>query len=307
MICLAGGSWSYDLSAKHLAEFCGLKVSDNKIRDVCQSRGAKMAKWQRETSEPREAFEKAKGEQEFTTDGTCVNTWDGWREMRIGIFSKRPMGQPATPEEWADRQLPSTTVRVAFAAIEKSDRFGSRWGKWAGRLGIRDTSQLSVLADGARWIWEESSMHFAGARETLDIYHALEHIGDAAKALYPNDTDAAEQWLATCREAILSEGYPGIAREIVKTRQTATKVSQKKSLNELATYLGNNASRLGYAQRLAEGRAIGSGQVEGACKHMIGKRLKQTGARWRVRRVNRMASLCSLIYSNQWDSYWNAY
>jgi hypothetical protein len=59
-------------------------------------------------------------------------------------------------------------------------------------------------------------------------------------------------------------------------------------------------------QLLAEGRSIGSGQVEGACKHMIGRRLKQTGARWRVRRVNRMANLCALMYSDHWNAYWAA-
>jgi hypothetical protein len=38
---------------------------------------------------------------------------------------------------------------------------------------------------------------------------------------------------------------------------------------------------------------------------MIGRRLKQTGARWRFRRVNRMATLCRLLYSDHWDTYWN--
>ncbi len=47
------------------------------------------------------------------------------------------------------------------------------------------------------------------------------------------------------------------------------------------------------------------GQVEGACKHMIGRRLKQTGARWRIRRVNRMAYLCALFHADQWRTYWN--
>ena len=32
---------------------------------------------------------------------------------------------------------------------------------------------------------------------------------------------------------------------------------------------------MNYRERLAEGRAIGSGQVERACKSMIGARLKQ--------------------------------
>ena len=70
-------------------------------------------------------------------------------------------------------------------------------------------------------------------------------------------------------------------------------------------YLAAHACHLNDAQRLAEGRSIGSGQIEGACKNMIGRRLKQTGARWRVRRVNRMAGLCSLMYSNHWNTYWN--
>jgi len=39
---------------------------------------------------------------------------------------------------------------------------------------------------------------------------------------------------------------------------------------------------------------------------MIGRRLKQTGARWRVRRVNPMACLCALIHADQWKTYWDS-
>ena len=44
--------------------------------------------------------------------------------------------------------------------------------------------------------------------------------------------------------------------------------------------------------------------VEGAAKNLIGRRLKQTGARWRVENVNQMAELCCLTYSDHWDLYW---
>jgi hypothetical protein len=44
--------------------------------------------------------------------------------------------------------------------------------------------------------------------------------------------------------------------------------------------------------------------VEGACKAAIGLRLKQTGARWRVKRLERMAALCCLWYSDLFDAYW---
>jgi hypothetical protein len=44
--------------------------------------------------------------------------------------------------------------------------------------------------------------------------------------------------------------------------------------------------------------------VEGACQQVIGRRLKQTGARWKVRRVERLATLCAVQASDQWEAYW---
>ena len=88
--------------------------------------------------------------------------------------------------------------------------------------------------------------------------------------------------------------------------KSQTRSSRKRTaLDALETYLGNHADHLHYAQRLSRGQSVGSGQVEGACKNLVGRRLKQTGARWRIRRVNRMAGLCSLMYSNNWKPYWN--
>jgi len=334
LACLAGGSWSFDCAAKHLKEFCGLSLADNTIRAVCQGQGSAMAAWQREDSAAQEPFRCAVGDIEFTTDGTCVNTWEGWREMRVGIFSKRRRGEPADAAGWATRKLPAPHVRVAFAAIEKSERFASRWSAWATRLGMGDRAQVSVLGDGARWIWDQSALHFPGATEVLDIYHGLEHVAQTAKVLYGEETAAAKSWNDTARDALLTEGWPAMKRHLQTTRdQVATtqttrgrvattpstrgrvaktqttrgrvwKKAQRHSLDDLAGYLGRSPEHLCYARRLAEGRSIGSGQVEGACKHAIGRRLKQTGARWRVRRVNRMANLCCLLYSDQWDAYW---
>lgn len=304
LLCLAGGSWSFDCAAKHLEELCGLRVSDNTVRAVCQQQAKQMAVWQRETPAAHQPFKNAQGDVEFTTDGTMVNTWEGWREMRLGIFSRRSCGEPSLPEQWHERKLPAPSVRVAFAAIEKSQRFGSRWGRWAQRLGIRDTSQVSVLADGARWIWEETSMHLAGATEVLDIYHALQRVSATAKQLHGEGTDAARDWSEHVGSVLIAGGWPAVESALEASKKATRRKADRASLAKLGGYLGRQPEHLEYAKRLAEGRSIGSGQVEGACRHMIGRRLKQTGARWRVRRVNRMASLCCLIYSDHWDSYW---
>jgi hypothetical protein len=99
LICLAAASWSYDVSAERLAELCGLTVSDTTIRELAQQHGAAANAWLREEPAAVAPFRAATGAAEFTTDGTCVNTRDGWREMKVGLFCKRDPGAPATADE----------------------------------------------------------------------------------------------------------------------------------------------------------------------------------------------------------------
>jgi len=75
-------------------------------------------------------------------------------------------------------------------------------------------------------------------------------------------------------------------------------------VSDPAGYLAPLVDHTPYRQRLTDGRSIGSGMVEGACNSAVGCRLEQTGARWRVRRPERMAALCCLHYGDQFESYW---
>lgn len=305
LLCLAGTSWSFAVASDHLREMSGLEVAANTVRNVCQAEAGRVEQWQANAPEAAAEYAKSSGEIEFFTDGTCVNTTDGWKEMRLGVFTKRPLGDAATPDEWGDRVLPKPTSRHVFAAIESADAFAARWPLVASRLGIRSQRRIDVVADGARWIWDRVGLHWANAVGTLDIYHALEHVAAAAKALHGEGMPETRAWADQARDALLREGHAGVKRLLRQSRLIAVRGAQRRGLDELEHYLDAHANHLHYAQRLAEGRVIGSGQVEGACKHWIGRRLKQTGARWRIERANRMAGLCALKYSSQWDAYWS--
>ena len=306
LLCLAGTSWSFAASSVHLREFCGLQVAAGTIRNVCHAEAAQVERWQSNALEASAEYRKTSGEIEFFTDGAFVNTMDGWKEMRIGVFSKRKLGESATPDQWSQRTLPPIEARHVFAAIESADAFAARWPLVASRLGIRSSRRIDVVADGARWIWDRVSTYWPAAEGALDIYHALEHVAATAKALHGDGTPETKRWNDRARDALLADGYPGIERLIAETQPIAVRAGQRTSLSELEVYFRpHQARRLAYAERLAEGRVIGSGQVEGACKHWIGRRLKQTGARWQIDRANRMAGLCALKYADQWQTYWS--
>jgi hypothetical protein len=295
LICTLGADWSFGRCAQHLRDVAGLVVCDNTVRKVCDRHGGLMRAWQREDPEASRPFRAAEGDVEFQTDGTCVNTVGGWREVRLSIFAKRKPGEPVTDlNDWDEQRMPAPRVRVAAAAIRTSTALGPQWRRAAARLGLRRTDELTALADGAKWIWTEIEKNLPGALGILDIYHAGEHLHAAAVALH-GVGPAAEAWYEARRRALLESGSSGLLEELA---------SEPGDVRELVGYLGPHTEHTPYRRRLAEGRSIGSGMVEGACKTAIGRRLKQTGARWKVRRLERMAALCCLAYSEQSQAYW---
>ena len=295
LLCLAGAEQSFERAARLLRELAGLHVCDNTVRKACDRHGRAMRAWQRDDPGAGAAFREAKGDVEFQTDGTSVNTTGGWREMRLSVFARREPGRPVTDlGAWDDQRLPAPTARVATAGIRASDALGPQWRRAAARLGVGDARAITVIADGAKWIWGQAERNLPGAAGVLDIYHASEQIHAAAAALH-GEPEAARGWAGARRRTLLESGSAGLLAELEGAGEAAA---------GLVAYLAPHADHTDYRRRLAEGRPIGSGLVEGACKTVVGRRLKQSGARWRVRRAERMASLCCVLYSDQWDAYW---
>lgn len=305
LVCWAGGRMAFAQAAEALEQLGGWTVSDETIRQACQAEAAAIATWRGRAEAATAGFRAADGVPEFQTDAAKVNTDTGWRDVKIGIFAKRPPGEPATAADWESRELPRPTARVAFAAIEPSEAFGARWLPWAERLGLHDPTQLSVLADGAEWIWDQVASQFPGAAELIDIYHASAHLSDAGKALFGAGTEAAAAWLETGRQRLLSDGWWGLCAQIGPALVDRPDATCQAVMDELTTDFSKHTTRLNYAHRLHTGRSIGSGIVEGAAKNLIGKRLKQTGARWKVGNVPKMGELCCLTYSDGWSEYWD--
>jgi hypothetical protein len=294
LLCLAGASWSFDRARANLKEFCGLPACDNTIREVCRAHGGAMRDWRRDDPKAAEGFRRADGDVEFQTDGARVNTTGGWREMRLSVFAKRKRGAPASGRGNRERRdLPAPHARVTQAGIRTGDRLGPGWRRMAGRLGVRDASAVAVTADGAKWTWNQAADALPGAAGVLDIYHATEHLWSAGRAVLGEGTGERRGWVEARRAALLRSGASGVLAEMGGAEWS-----------EWRGYFEPHAAHTGHASRLAEGRAIGSGLVEGSCEQVVGRRLEQTGARWKVRRVERMATPCAVQAGDQWDAYW---
>jgi hypothetical protein len=303
--CFIAVNNSFAWTEAILEQSCGWSVSDEALRHVCYREGKRIADWLDADEQAYQHFLKAAGQIEVEIDAAKVNSVDGWRDIKIGIFVKREPGEKVTPDKWEKRDLPAPAARMAFAQIEEAEDFGKRCRDWADRLGVIDTSKVSVLGDGAEWIWNLAKESFPFAFEVLDVFHAIEHLGKAAKRLHGEGSDEAKQWQDQAQEKVLQDGWWGLCEQVGKAL-TEQGEKAREPLEELLGYFSKHSSRMSYCARLYAGRTIGSGMVEGACKNLIGKRLKQTKARWLVANVERMAVLCCSHYSDTWTLYWTA-
>lgn len=81
--------------------------------------------------------------------------------------------------------------------------------------------------------------------------------------------------------------------------QGITTSSEARPLNSCL----NNSEYLQYDVYLDEGFPIGTGVIEGACRHLVKDRMDLTGARWRLAGAQAVLRLRALLASGDFQEY----
>jgi hypothetical protein len=304
MACLLGVQQSFARAELALTEVAGWDLDDNTIRRLCHALAAR-ASARRDERATAAAFAAAPGDLELQMDAGKVNTLEGWRDVKVGVFARRARGEPTTAAQWDERDLPAPAVRSVVSAVEEAAAFGRRCAAEAARLELANPKELSVLGDGAEWIGNLSARHFPGARGLLDIHHGAEHIADGAKAVFGEGTAEAHSQAWRGRLRLLEDGYWGVMAWVGEVAGQMPAGGDGAALGNVLNYFAGQQERLGYAVRLRRGQSIGSGLVEGSIKQLLNKRLKQTGARWKVEHVGPLVELGALAAGPEWHAFWD--
>jgi len=288
-----------------LGELAGWAIDAETIRRYCHqdaarargSRGARRAVPQQ--------FACAGGDREVQIDAGKVNTPDGWRDVKVAVFGCRERGDPASSEDYDQRDLPAPEVRSVIAEVEEAQAFGERGAAEAERLGV-SAEGLTVLGDGAEWIWNLADREFPGAGQLLDVWHGCERLADAGRAALGEGGDVAG-WLDGARRRMVADGYCGVCAVLAELGADPEQAARLGGVGaEVLNYFSGQQGRMNYAARLRRGQAIGSGLVEGTIKQRVNVRLKRTGARWLPGHVGPFVELLALADTPEWAEFWAA-
>ena len=227
------------------------------------------------------------------TDGQPAHT----REVKLGcVFTQTTHDK----EGFAIRDPDSTTYT---GAIETAEEFGRRLYLEAWNRGWSRAEKKVIMGDGAEWIWNLADIHFPGAVQIVDLYHARQHLWDLARRLHPNDPVQQKAWMKIHQKRLLDKGK--IERLVLSLRSIdSTNVELMEKIRTEADYFERNAERIRYPKFRRQHLFVGSGVIEAGCKTVIGHRLKQSGMFWSVKGANSIVALRCSHLNGRFEDYW---
>ena len=220
------------------------------------------------------------------------------REVKLGcVFTQTSYDQ----QGYAMRDPDSTTYT---GAIETAEEFGKRLYAEACHRGWSRAKKKVIMGDGAEWIWNLADLHFPGALQIVDLFHARQHLWDLARLLYPSNDACQKQWIMR-HQSKLDEGK--IEKLVGYLRSLeASSPELAETIRKAADYFEKNAERMRYPEFRRQHLFVGSGVIEAGCKTVIATRLKQSGMFWTVRGANAIIALRCCRLSGRLEDYWEA-
>ena len=294
--CVLAVDDSFEQSSRKVVELLGQEVSANSIERLVHQVGRTILNEQDRHLEEffrQREFPEAAVEPErlyVAADGTTVHENDGWHEVKMGVIY------------WENER--QERISRFVGRFINSESFG--WHLWleACRCGLCQAQEVVFLGDGAAWIRHERYRHFGRSTFIIDWYHASEHLWDCGQKLFSEGTKATQRWVKL-REGWLWEGYTKKLIDDLAEQIKIHRGPKRQALAQLHKYIKANEEEMRYDVFRSRGYDIGSGAVEGSCKHVVGKRLKQSGMIWSRPGSSSTLALRITWLNREWDRLWS--
>jgi hypothetical protein len=215
------------------------------------------------------------------------------REVKLGVFFTQ---DKLDKDGYPVRDRSTTSI---IATFEAAAAFGSLVRAEGIRRGADHVRQLTVLGDGAAWIWGIATAKFPEATQVVDLCHAREHLHSLTRSLEFMLLDRKDEWLAARLE---DPGYGDIDGIEAAVREYPLEGVKKDEVEKELGYFLSNAPRMRYHWFRSRGLFVGSGVVEASCKTVVGQRLKQAGMHWTVAGADAIIALRCKEASSQWEA-----
>jgi hypothetical protein len=238
----------------------------------------------------------------LAVDGCQAPERDGWHEVKVAcMYGLKDRIKTAS-------KRPALLHKEYLATLEDSGALGKKLWHAAQRWKAGEAHRIVAMGDGAPWIWNLFAEHFPGAIEIVDFYHAAEHLWAVGEALHGDrsTSQATKSWVRHYRHHLRHGRVDLVILAIERGLSGSKTLPAERMLvtRRNRDYFKTNQQRMRYTLFKRWGLPIGTGAVEGSCKHIVQSRFKLPGCRWSHAGLDNMLALKQLRLNGQWDRLW---
>jgi len=207
-------------------------------------------------------------------------------------------------QEQPAAQRPGPQHKQIFASLRGKRQALQQLARWVQRREGQHIEQRVALTDGAEPLQKQMLACLPGFPLVLDIIHAVEYLWKAGTALYGETDPYRAEWVETQTLQLLSSQTGQVIQLLEdKANALAPNSQAARSLRTAAHYFQRNLPFMDYAQYLQLGWPIGTGVIEGTCRHLVKDRMELSGMRWTIPGAGALLALRAVNENGDWEDF----
>jgi hypothetical protein len=213
------------------------------------------------------------------------------------LLSEKQEGEPA-------KERPQPTGKQVFGTLLGKQAACKHLAQQVAKRDIEQLSERVALTDGSPSLQARMSEHLPDFTLILDIIHATEYLWEAANALLGETNPFREVWIEDALRCLLEDDHETLFMHLEYQIATPSLAQNKvETLTKVLNYLRRNRPYMNYHVYLAQGWPIGTGVVEGTCRHLVKDRFELSGMHWSADGAQVMLGLRAVSLNGDWDNF----
>lgn len=197
--------------------------------------------------------------------------------------------------------------KMIYGELSNKERFPKFIRQECKKRGLAKKANKVFLSDGQPSLWGIQEKYFSDFKGILDWWHMSEHLWEAAYLFLPESSKRAKRWVKKKEKKLLEGKVDTVIRSLRGCKGKIRRLSKREELKKIIKYFSKNKEHMKYDSYIKEGLPIGSGSVEGACKHLIKMRMEGCGMRWKEAGAQAILKLRSVYLNKMWSDFWGYY
>lgn len=271
---------SYQRSSDVMRELLDIKISATSVQNQSEKLGQEI--FDRKFSYIPSESQKQCDKMVIMADGGMIHTGkEEYKETRVGVVIKF----------FANKGFEVYKLAICESAgdfIKDFDRFCHAHGSLS-------CKNIVIVGDGASWLDTLKNDCFPYAERIIDYFHAKEYLIHALKEIYGTDWQTKER--SNYLLGLLENG------ECLQIANEFKECSDKNSsVFKAKRYYQNHYEKMRYKEFEEKGHPIGSGEVEGAVRHVVHDRMGKSRSTWTIPDANAILILRAFVINGYWEN-----